>query len=79
MRVAVMQNTFCNTSGLCITRFGIVPEVLGATEALWQTTILPSGKNGLIIVKGHAPEFSVNPGIPYGPGKVAVLTRETRC
>ena len=27
--------------------------------------------------RGHAPEFSVKLGIPYGRGKVAVLTRKT--
>ena len=29
-------------------------------------------------LRGHAPELSETLGIPYGPGKVAVLPRETR-
>jgi hypothetical protein len=31
----------------------------------------------LALIRGHAPELSETSGIPYGPGKVAVLLRET--
>ena len=50
-----------------------------AKAALGYKRVIISGIFWVVcnVTRGHAPEFSAKVGIPYGPGKVAVLTRKT--
>ena len=49
------------------------------TGALWTDIFITFRQSSQLISKGHALEFSVKSGLPYGRENVAVLTCGNRC